>query len=73
MVILREKVFTVDFITLWDARLAFKGERVRVSGDAETLEGQVLGLDVDGRLRLKLHSGEEQRLTAGEINVRPLG
>ncbi|MBN2501047.1 MAG: biotin--[acetyl-CoA-carboxylase] ligase [Anaerolineales bacterium] len=70
---LREKVFTVEFIDLWEARLAFKGEWVRVSGQTETFEGQVLGLDAHGRLRLKLRSGADKSLTAGEINVRPLG
>jgi len=70
---LREKTFSTEFIGLWEARLAFKDEWVRISGQAETFEGQVLGLDAHGRLRLKLRSGEEKSLTAGEINVRPLG
>jgi BirA family biotin operon repressor/biotin-[acetyl-CoA-carboxylase] ligase len=73
LVALREKVYTPDFIMAWEERLAFKGEWVRVAGSDEVLEGQVLGLDVYGRLRLKLRSGEEKSLAAGEINVRPLG
>jgi BirA family transcriptional regulator, biotin operon repressor / biotin---[acetyl-CoA-carboxylase] ligase len=64
-----------DFLTTWDRHLAFKGEWVTIfendPGGARTRQGCVLGLDDQGRLRLKDHSGEEFELLTGEVRLRP--
>ena len=64
-----------DFLTAWDRHLAFKGEWVTIIDNdpagARTRQGCVLGLDDQGRLRLKDHSGEEFKLLTGELRLRP--
>ena len=70
-----------DFITAWEAALAFRGEWVFVFQDVQEIgeggsqaarrEGQVLGLAPDGALRLRGRSGEEFIVQFGEIHLRP--
>jgi len=63
----------------WRGRTAFRGEWVQVfteSGAAgaepSLLEGQVAGLEADGSLRLRLHSGETTSIQFGEVRLRPI-
>ena len=72
----RNKINEPDFLNAWEALLAFKGEWMIVyendpAGSASR-QGIVLGLDVQGRLRLKDRSGEEFRLLTGELRLRPV-
>jgi BirA family biotin operon repressor/biotin-[acetyl-CoA-carboxylase] ligase len=72
----RNKINEPDFLNAWEALLAFKGEWMTVyendpTGSASR-QGIVLGLDDQGRLRLKDHSGEEFRLLTGELHLRPV-
>lgn len=64
-----------DFLTAWDQYLAFKGEWVMIFENDPTgtisRQGYVLGLDDQGRLRLKDRSGEEFTLLTGELRLRP--
>ncbi len=64
-----------DFLNAWDQHLAFKGEWVTIiennPAGTVTRQGCVLGLDEQGRLRLKDHSGEEFTLLTGELSLRP--
>lgn len=64
-----------DFLTAWDRSLAFKGEWVTIfendPAGTRTRQGCVLGLDDQGRLRLRDHSGEEFKLLTGEVRLRP--
>jgi BirA family biotin operon repressor/biotin-[acetyl-CoA-carboxylase] ligase len=69
----RERLSTSEFAMAWGARLAFRGEWVQVSFEAQPpLEGQVLGLTAEGRLRLRDRQGAFHELHGGELNVRPL-
>jgi BirA family biotin operon repressor/biotin-[acetyl-CoA-carboxylase] ligase len=69
----RERLGTPEFVMAWEARLAFRGEWVQVSFEGQPpLEGQVLGLTPDGRLRLRHRQGKLHELHGGELNVRPL-
>jgi BirA family biotin operon repressor/biotin-[acetyl-CoA-carboxylase] ligase len=69
----RERLGTPEFVMAWGARLAFRGEWVQVSFEGQpSLEGQVLGLNAEGRLRLRDRQGELHELHGGELNVRPL-
>jgi BirA family biotin operon repressor/biotin-[acetyl-CoA-carboxylase] ligase len=61
-----------SFVQTWEARLAFRDERVAVRPPAGTpVEGIVRGLTEQGNLRLEV-AGEEQVFTAGELQVRPV-
>jgi BirA family biotin operon repressor/biotin-[acetyl-CoA-carboxylase] ligase len=67
------RLATPDFLAAWEDRLAYRGGLVRLedTGRAE-VEGRLLGLDPAGSLRLKLPSGEEVTLQAGELSLRPI-
>lgn len=52
----------------WGAWDALKGRLVEVAG--RDLRGEVAGIDPEGRLRLILDNGQEERLNAGEVSVR---
>lgn len=73
----KEQLTSDDFMHAWLGRLAFRGEWVMVlketRADEDTLpvqEGQVAGLNPDGSLRLRLHSGEIIPVHFGEIRLR---
>jgi BirA family biotin operon repressor/biotin-[acetyl-CoA-carboxylase] ligase len=60
-----------EFLAAWQEHLAWKGQRVSVSGqDTEPLVGVVLGLDVDGALVLQGEDGIPQRILAGDLRLR---
>jgi BirA family biotin operon repressor/biotin-[acetyl-CoA-carboxylase] ligase len=69
----RQRLDSADLVQAWERRLAFRGEWVRLLQEgAPPLEGQVLGLNPDGALRLRLRSGEVAAFIAGEIQLRPI-
>ncbi len=54
----------------FEARFRMAGARVRVAGTAGTeREGTALGIAADGALRLRLPSGAEERLLAGDVTI----
>jgi BirA family biotin operon repressor/biotin-[acetyl-CoA-carboxylase] ligase len=64
------------FVQHWDARLAFKGEQVQIYLGTEIAgrpdaEGELLGLDEGGCLRLRDRAGEERSWCTGELRLRP--
>lgn len=70
----RERLASMAFLRAWEDRLAYKGERVRIEHAGESdLEGRVIGLDPSGDLRLQTDLGEELRVTAGDVRLRPAG
>lgn len=65
------------FLRAWEELLAFRDEWVYVVAEnslrePETRQGQVLGLDSQGRLRLRDRTGETFTLQVGEVRLRPL-
>jgi len=61
------------FIHAWEKNLALRGEWVLIySGNSDPLEAQVLSLNADGSLNVRLHSGEQVSLRDGEIHLRPV-
>ncbi len=60
-----------EFIAAWEARLAYRGQTVRVASGLEELHGTLAGLAEDGRLRLVGPTGEQRLAAAGEIRLRP--
>ena len=69
----RSRMNSSDFLRAWEGMLAFKGEWVEVAWEGRPrLEGQVLGLDLNGGLRLKERSGQVHSLQSGEVRLRPV-
>lgn len=68
----RPRLGTENFLSDWQASLAFCGETVQVwQAEAQPLLGVVEGLATDGSLRLRV--GSERRIIRfGEIHLRPL-
>lgn len=54
----------------WDSYSMLAGRRVVVDGAGVPLEGEVLGIDDDGALRLRAESGEVTRAIAGDVTIR---
>jgi biotin-(acetyl-CoA carboxylase) ligase len=70
---LREGLASDNFLRAWEAALAFREQTVRVwVGAGEGLTGQVLGLETDGSLRLRLARGEIRAIRFGEVHLRPV-
>jgi BirA family transcriptional regulator, biotin operon repressor / biotin---[acetyl-CoA-carboxylase] ligase len=68
----RKHLNAEGFMQAWERRLAFRGEWVSLLAEGQApLEGQVLGLNADGSLRLRLRSGEVRGFQFGEIRLRP--
>jgi len=63
-----------EFLQAWEARLAYRGQPVRVLQDSgAALEGELLGLEADGALLLRLPTGAVIRVLAGDVRLRPAG
>ncbi len=72
----RPRLGSAEFYRAWEARLAFRGEWVRVGlGDEPALDrlGQVLGIGPAGELRLHGENGAEFSIQVGEVHLRPAG
>lgn len=68
----RKKLSTDAFLAEWDARLAFKGEAVRVEqAGRPPLSGRLLGVAPGGELRVLIDNNEEVLVTAGDVHLRP--
>lgn len=69
----RRKIASQEFLAAWEARLAFRGQRVRVEAeDQQPVEGQLLGLNAEGALRLGLSDGREVTVRVGDLHLRPV-
>ena len=73
----RARLGEPDFLRAWEELLAFRDEWVYVvaengRNEPETRQGQVLGLDSQGRLRLRDRAGETFTMQVGEVRLRPL-
>lgn len=53
----------------WESYSVLNGRRVAVAGTGEHAEGQVIGLDDDGALRLRTRAGEVSRVISGDVTV----
>lgn len=84
----RPRLASPEFLQVWEASLAFRGERVQVitgqsvgkdglpaglEGHPPTVvEGLIIGLAPDGSLKLRIRSGEVVAVRAGEVRIRPM-
>jgi BirA family transcriptional regulator, biotin operon repressor / biotin---[acetyl-CoA-carboxylase] ligase len=78
----RKQIRTASFLQAWESSLAFRGEWVQLVTSEKTkegqpedpatlTEGQVLGLEPDGGLKLQTRSGEIIVARAGDLRLRP--
>ena len=52
----------------WVGALETIGQRVSITEGGATIEGQALRVDQDGALIIRLESGEEKRVLAGDVS-----
>jgi BirA family biotin operon repressor/biotin-[acetyl-CoA-carboxylase] ligase len=64
----KDRLRETNFVETWQARLAYKGQRVNLEGGGEFVEGEVLGLAPDGRLRMRINDSERE-FSLGEIQI----
>jgi BirA family biotin operon repressor/biotin-[acetyl-CoA-carboxylase] ligase len=70
---LRPTLGTDAFLDAWEANLAFRGQQVQVLGSSpKPITGELLGLNVDGSLRLRDEHGRSVTVQVGEVHLRPL-
>ena len=61
------------FMQAWREKMAFLGDWVQViTSDAVAIEGQIINLNDDGSLKIRLRSGELKSIRVGEIHLRPV-
>ena len=69
----RQKMASDEFLAAWEESLAFRGRMVQVQlRHGEEIIGQLIGLDTDGSLQLKLDGGETRGVRFGDVHLRPL-
>jgi BirA family biotin operon repressor/biotin-[acetyl-CoA-carboxylase] ligase len=69
----RPNLGTDAFLKSWEESLAFRGQQVQVEGGSEEpITGELLGLNVDGSLRLRNKHGKSVTVQFGEVHLRPL-
>ena len=71
----RERLAEAAFLQAWEALLAFRDEWVHVfteQGAQEPHQALVLGLDSQGRLRLRDRQGATFNLHSAELRLRPM-
>ena len=73
---MRIQLFEPGFIDAWNKYLAYRGEWVDIiindrNKTIDHLHAQVIGLDLDGNLKVRQTSGNIQTLFNGEISLRP--
>ena len=69
----RARLGSPEFFNAWQDHLAFKGQWVRISGaSGPDRAGRVAGLSPSGSLRLVDLQGNEFRVDAGDVSLRPV-
>ena len=72
MIGLRATLASDEFLSAWQAALAFRGEKVHIwQGKEQPFEAVLLGLETDGSLRVRTGSGEVRSIHFGEVHLRP--
>jgi BirA family transcriptional regulator, biotin operon repressor / biotin---[acetyl-CoA-carboxylase] ligase len=70
----RPKIGTPEFLDAWDARLAFRGEKVHITAaSGPGVEGRLLHLAPDGSLVLADANGQAFSVDVGDVRLRPEG
>ncbi|MCA1899660.1 MAG: biotin--[acetyl-CoA-carboxylase] ligase [Chloroflexi bacterium] len=67
----RGSIETDELLEAWERALAFRGEQVQAAGDS-LVEGELLGLEPDGSLRLRDRKGDIVVVRYGDVSLRPM-
>lgn len=69
----RPKLYSPSFISAWEARLAYRDQMMLITPAGQaSMQAEIVGLDPQGKLMLRLSTGEEVAVPTGEIQIRPL-
>lgn len=61
-----------QFFEVWEERLAFKGENVRLASPGiDPVYGTLLGVDSEGNLRIRMSQGDVKIGMVGDVHLRP--
>lgn len=70
----RKRTQAETFIQAWENRLAFKGEQILLeasAGATKSVEGELIGIDLDGSLLVRTSAGAITAVAAGDLHLRP--
>ena len=71
MMQLRGKMGSREFFEEWSSNLAFKGERICISGNlGPDLTGRLTGIDSDGDLLIETDAGHFEKVKVGDVRLR---
>ena len=74
IIAIRPHLSSASFIASWEKALAFRGEQVQVEqGDGSLITGKLLGLELDGGLRVSQEPNTPMAVRFGDVRLRPLG
>jgi BirA family biotin operon repressor/biotin-[acetyl-CoA-carboxylase] ligase len=59
-------------VEAWQERLAYLGEQILLEQQGEAVQGELVGLAGDGRLRLRLAGGQEIVTGQDFVHLRPV-
>lgn len=73
LIALRASLPGNEFLERWQDLLAFRGEHVQIwQGVAPALTARLVGLELDGSLRVLTPAGEQRAVHFGEVHLRPM-
>ncbi len=61
-----------ELMASWQRHLAYRGEQVSIRGEGIEIAGQLQGLTDEGRLIVRLESGETVEAGEGDLTLRPI-
>jgi BirA family biotin operon repressor/biotin-[acetyl-CoA-carboxylase] ligase len=61
-----------ELVESWEKYLAYLHEQVLLRGEGSTMVGRLEGLEKNGRLRIRLDSGETILVGEGDLSLRPI-
>jgi len=71
MMPLRDRMGSHEFFEEWSSHLAFKGERVCISGNLRSdLTGRLVGIDPDGDLLIETEDAGCEKVKVGDVRLR---
>lgn len=69
---LRKKMLSEEFLQEWQAALVFRGEQVQIwQRQAPAFSAELVGLEGDGNLVVKMEDGGMRSIHFGEVHLRP--
>jgi len=68
----RKRMASDELIKAWEEMLAFRGEQVQIhAGDESLITGELMGLELDGSLRLRGSHDNSVIVRFGDVSLRP--